>query len=323
KDSLVILNLETANRFTAPNVTSYKLPQEAGEYVAYISEHQPEKSDDTLTKKPVSVLHIRHLPSGEESTFDRVETYEFSKQGNALAFVRETGEQDTIGAATGMYYYDLANRTAHPISSGKGKYKNIAFDESGSQLAFTADKSPKKSIKEAFKLYYYETEHADTAREIANAHLPGMPHNWSISGNGTVRFSKNGEKLFFGIAPIPPVKDTSLVEFEHANVDIWHWQDDYLQPQQLVNLAREQKRSYLAVIHLKNGPRVLALANENLPDVRLTQDADNEYALGITDVGRRIETQWRTGAFQEIFAVSTVDGSRKRVASDVRGPISL
>src|SRR5690606_39639968 len=65
KDSLVIVNLETTDRFTAPNVTSYKLPQETGEYVTYISERQPEKSDDTLTKKPVPVLHIRHLPSGE------------------------------------------------------------------------------------------------------------------------------------------------------------------------------------------------------------------------------------------------------------------
>src|SRR5690606_27888802 len=125
----------------------YKLPQETGEYVAYISERQPEKSDDTLTKKPVPVLHIRHLPSGEESTFDRVETYEFSQQGNALAFVRETGEQDTTGTTAGMYFYDLTNHTAHLISSGKGKYKNIAFDESASQLAFTADKSPEKSIK--------------------------------------------------------------------------------------------------------------------------------------------------------------------------------
>ena len=321
KDSLVIVNLETSTPFKIPNVKSYKIPQEGGEYLAYISENTPQP-DDTLHKKPIPTLHIRHVTSGTETTFDRVKTYQFSKQGNVLVFVRDAAEKDTIGTDAGLYYYDLATHTSHHISKGKGSYKNMAFDESASQLAFVADKSAEKSLQKTFNLYYY-VPGRDTATVIAQAHTPGIPSNWSVSGDGEIRFSKNGEKLFFGIAPIPPVKDTTLVEFEHANVDIWHWQDDYLQTQQLANLTQEQKRSFLAVTYPQKGPGVIVLADESIPDVRLTKDADNEYALGTTDVGKRMETQWQAEAFEDIFAISTADGSRRQIASNIRGSISL
>ncbi len=328
KDSLAIYNLETAELIKIPSVKSFKIPEESGDYLAYIRESPTSQKDTTVTdtsqvnKSIPATLYIRHLASGEETALERVDTYEWSKDGKALVYVRPAEEKDSIGKDAGVYYYQLETGESRHITRGKGEYKHIAFDESGSQIAFTADKSPEKSLRKAFKLYYY-VPGQDTATAIADERTNGVPAHWYISGDGNVRFSKNGEKLFFGIAPIPPVKDTTLVEFEHAKVDIWHWKDDYLQTQQLVNLRREQTRSYLAVTYPKQGRKILALADEELPDIRLTEDADNEYALGTTDVGRRIETQWQTGAFQDIFAVSTVDGSQKQIAENIRGPVSL
>ncbi|MFB2120265.1 prolyl oligopeptidase family serine peptidase [Parapedobacter sp. 2B3] len=332
KDSLAIFSLETAALQKIPFVKSYKLPVEPGDYVAYITE-RPLVPEDTTNaenvgnkktdrKKPQPTLHIRHLSNGTDTTIDRVETYEFSIDGKVLVYVRKAEEKDSIGADAGLYYYDFATKQSRHISRGKGSYKNITFDDASLQLAFTADKSPEKSLQKAFDLYYYAPGQ-DSAIIIASRAANGMPNGWYVSGEGDVRFSKNGEKLFFGIAPIPRVKDTTLVDFEHANVDIWHWKDDYLQTQQLVNLSREQNRSYLAVTYPKQGRKVIALADEQLPDIRLTDDADNMYILATTDVGRRIETQWRTGAFEDIYTVSTVDGARKKIAEHVRGRIHM
>ncbi len=332
KDSLAIFTLETAALQKIPFVKSYKIPEEPGEYIAYITEEPAAPQDSTMadsvgakkaaSKKPQPKLHIRHLPSGADTTIERVEDYAFSVDGKALTYVVKAKEKDSIGADAGLYYYDFATRQPRHISSGKGIYKNITFDEASEQLAFTADKSPEKSLQKAFDLYYY-TPGQDSAIIIATRNTSGMPQGWYVGGDGDVRFSKNGEKLFLGIAPIPRVKDTTLVEFEHADVDIWHWKDDYLQTQQLVNLRREQNRSYLAVTYPKAGRRVIPLADEQLPDTRLTEDADNTYVLATTDVGRRIETQWRTGAFQDIYIVSTIDGTRKQVAEQIRGRVSI
>jgi hypothetical protein len=68
-------------------------------------------------------------------------------------------------------------------------------------------------------------------------------------------FSKNGDNLFFGTAPIPKPADTTLVDFEVARLDIWNYKDDYLQPYQLKNLQKELKSSYLAVIRPGEGER--------------------------------------------------------------------
>jgi len=332
KDSLAIFMLETATLEKIPFLKSYKIPEEPSEYIAYITQ-RPESPKDTVgvdstgtkapdRKKPQPTLHIRHLTNGADTAIDRVEAYEFSIDGNALVYVRKAAEKDSIGADAGLYYYDLATGQSRHISRGKGEYTNLTFDEESAQLAFTADKSPEKSLQKAFDLYYYAPGQ-DSAAIMVSRTTQGIPSAWQVSGSGKVRFSKNGEKLFFGIAPIPRVKDTTLVEFEHANVDIWHWKDDYLQTQQLVNLRREQNRSYLAVTYPKQGRHVIPLADEQLPETRLTEDADNTYAVATTDVGNRIETQWRTGAPQDIYTVSTIDGTRTKIAEQIRGRVSI
>src|SRR5690606_6999161 len=135
---------------------------------------------------------------------------------------------------SGVYLYDIATKNLKKISTGKGEYKNFRFDETGNQLAYLGDLSKEKAMVKNYNLYYY-TNGIDTAQYLATKNSTGIPKNWAVSGDGNIRFSKNGEKLFFGIAPISRVKDTTLVDFEHAKVDIWGWQDDYLQPMQLVN----------------------------------------------------------------------------------------
>jgi hypothetical protein len=77
-----------------------------------------------------------------------------------------------------------------------------------------------------------------------------MPAKYAISGDGRLTFSNDGKRLFFGIAPIKKPKDTTLVDFENAKLDIWGYKDDYLQPMQLKNADREGKRSFLTTINI-------------------------------------------------------------------------
>src|SRR6266581_4351067 len=81
----------------------------------------------------------------------------------------------------------------------------------------------------------------------------------TISPDYVNSFSKDGSRLYLGLAPIRPPKDTNLVDFETARLDVWNYKDDYLPPQQLVQLNNELKRSFLAMIGKgEKGPTVLA-----------------------------------------------------------------
>ena len=66
-----------------------------------------------------------------------------------------------------------------------------------------------------------------------------------------ITFSKTANRLIFGTAPIPAAKDTTLIDIDLVKLDIWHYNDDYLQTQQLINLQNDLRRNYLAVYDFK------------------------------------------------------------------------
>jgi len=204
------------------------------------------------------------------------------------------------------------------ISNGKGNYKNFKFDESGNQLAYLGDLSNEKALLKNYNLYYYANG-IDTAQYLATKTSNGIPKDWAVSGDGDIRFSKNGEKLFFGIAPIPRVRDTTLVDFEHAKVDVWNWQDDYLQPMQLVNLKKDLARNFLAVTYPKYNRNIIPLTDQTFNSTALTPDGNEEYILARTDFGKRIASQWEGSTRDDIYLVSTKTGNKELILSNFSG----
>ena len=75
---------------------------------------------------------------------------------------------------------------------------------------------------------YYYADGKDSAVAIASQSSKGVPVGHIISDNQAVSFSKSGAQLFFGTAPLWPLKDTSLPEFDRVSVDVWHYNDDQI-----------------------------------------------------------------------------------------------
>ncbi|HEY1025425.1 MAG TPA: prolyl oligopeptidase family serine peptidase [Sphingobacteriaceae bacterium] len=342
KDSLGIVTLNNSSLFKVGRVKSYKLPEKASGVVAYLLDKAPDSTkkkgitttkdndndffaDDegssSSSKNEGTNLVLRRLVTGTEKTFKYVTDYSLSNNGKLLVFVSSGTKKDSVNKP-GVFLYDIEKDIVKRISSGKGNYKSLTFDEASAQLAFAAEKGPEKALQKFYSLYYY-TIGQDSAKVLADTSTTGIPEKWNVSGDGRIFFSKNGRKLFFGTAPIPAAKDTNLVEFEVAKVDVWNYKDDYLQTMQLRNVDRELKRSYLAVVYPKNAGEVIQLADEQLSDLDLAEDGNGEFALGTTDFGNRIEMQWTGSTFRDLYLVSTIDGSRKKITSKVRGTSSL
>lgn len=356
KDTLGIFSLENGQIVKIPAVKSYKLPEEKGNYLLYLAEQElaevPKTADSsanvlsaagsqaaeaspqtssrsesgrgqaTNRKKTETLLFLYHLANGVDTTFDRVDTYFISKNGDDLFYVRKPADKDSVGLDAGVFYYHIPSKTGKQISSGKGTYKQFAFSEDGGQVVFLAYKGSDKEQNKVHDLYHYGLGQ-DSASVLIHRQTYGMPQGWQIGDAGSLSFTKKGDRILLGITPEPRLSDTSLVDFEHAKVDIWHWKDDYLQTQQLVNLRRDQNQTYLASFAPKSGGRVIPLADEHLSSLRIPEEGTQEYALGTTDFGRRIESQWMTGTFQDVYLVNVADGSRKLVKENVRGNISL
>ncbi|RKF42480.1 peptidase S9 [Sphingobacterium siyangense] len=332
KDSLAIYNLTTSSLVKFAQVKSYKIADQNNNFVSFLFDKEINEKSEAKTandatsakkssdkkKKTVATLALYDLNSGDSVQFSSVDQYEWNKNGSKIVFSKKTDSKDSLSKESGVYLYEIATKKLKKISNGKGNYKNFKFDESGNQLAYLGDLSNEKALLKNYNLYYYSNG-IDTAQYLATKTSNGIPKNWAVSGDGDIRFSKNGEKLFFGIAPIPRVKDTTLVDFEHAKVDVWNWQDDYLQPMQLVNLKKDLARNFLAVTYPKYNRNIIPLTDQTFNSTALTPDGNEEYILARTDFGKRIASQWEGSTRDDIYLVSTKTGNKELILSNFSG----
>jgi dipeptidyl aminopeptidase/acylaminoacyl peptidase len=265
-------------------------------------------------------LVVRRLSDGKEKTFKLVSDYAFDKKGTKLVLRTTKAAKDSNSIAY-ILLYNLQSEKTDTIMRNLNDGKNFSFDEEGTQLAFVAERdSSTKALQKFYKLWYYTTGQ-DSAKLAAEKNTVGMQLGYTISENATVRFSKDGKKLFFGTAPITPAKDTTLVDFELARLDVWHYNDDYLQPQQLKNLTNEQKRSYLAV--MKPGDdKIIQLGTDDAENVTIVDEGNADWVLAQSTKGNRISLQWEGRTRTTGYAISTTDGKRRMIKSNSLGNLN-
>lgn len=339
KDSMGVIELGKPGITRIPGVKSFKTPEKGNGLLAYLIDKP--KTADTVRKRPSPAkadtdadddapggvtsassgdLVIRYLPSMKEDTIKNVTSYTLSKPGNKIALVTSPAKKDSL-LQPGIWLWNVASRKADTISRGHGTFVQFTFDESGRQLAYMGSRDSAKAYQKFHSLYYYKTGQ-DTATIAITKASNGMPAKWSVSENTTLAFSKNGEKLFFGTAPIPTPKDTTLVDFELSKVDVWNYKDDYLQTVQLKNLDRDLKRSYSAVYYPAQ-QRMVQLGDEDLEMVIRADEGNAPYALGITDKDQRIASQWTGSTIKTAYLINTQTGERKLIKANVDGMFTI
>lgn len=316
KDSLGILSLEQWQVSKIPMVKSFKTPEKGSGLVAYLMERPQGDKDSTGG----TTLRIRNLQTGSEDSIRHVLEYAFSKPGNKLLAETTVSKKDSLAQAA-VLLWDAATHSRQTLSRGNGERKLFTFDEKGEQAAWVSTRDSAKALQRIFQLYYYRPGQ-DSSIIAVSRESNGIPARWGVSDSSKVYFSNDGQKLFFGTAPIRPPKDTNIVDFEVAKVDIWHYQDDYLQPMQLKNLNRDLKQSFLAVYYPRE-QRVVQLADKTLEDVSPADEGNSDYALGITDKGQRISLQWTGRTLKSAWLVNVKDGTRRLIREKLDGRFYL
>ncbi|MBV9989144.1 MAG: S9 family peptidase [Chitinophagaceae bacterium] len=262
-------------------------------------------------------LVLRNLQTGQEFTIKLVSEYFFNKKGNVLLYetTRKTGDNSVKAAVARM---DLATHAITTIFKGFNDAKGYRMDEEGTQVAFVAERdSSSKALQKFYKLYYYKTG-ADSAMLIADRNTKGLATNWNVSENSTISFSKSGQRLFAGTAAILPPKDTSLPDFERVSVDVWHYNDDYIQPQQLKTLDNDLRRNYAARVDLAN-KQLVQLVNDKYRNLIQTKEGDGDMFYAVSDYGKRIASQWQGFTVNDIYAVDPISGNSQLIQQDFKG----
>lgn len=325
KDSLGIVSLSTGSIRKYPNVLTYKVPEKAGNWLAYTTEKSHAKSDSTSkSKKKVKKqneengyeLIIESLDGSTQYSFPYVKEYTFTENGSMLAF-SSTGD-DSLHKA-GVYVWEMGKNTPTVVYQGhsKHKYTQLSFAKTNNKLAWIADLDTNSKTQVRLpKLFLWKTGDTVASMIVDENNQPG-PSNWLVNGFYKPTFSQNGEKLFFGTNPKAIVADTTLLPEEVVNVEVWHWKDKHLQTQQKVTLDRDRKKAYLAVYHV-NSQKSVQLGTTHWETIELVNKGDANFVLAKSTANYSHE-HWDWNPKQDVATIDLSSGKLSVVKEKLEG----
>lgn len=269
---------------------------------------------DESSKAPVqegSDLIVRDLNGKLQFKQTLINKYLWSENGKLL-LLESSASKSNKNIKPKVYIWRSNENRFDTILTGGNDFRNFAMDKNGYQIAFVAERdSSFKSLQKFYKLWYWKNGDQQ-ASVLLDRYTTGMKVNWTVSENFTPEFSKNGNRLFIGTAPVKAIKDTSLVEMDLVKLDVWHYNDDYLQPYQLRTAEMENRRSYLSVVDLDQR-KFVQLADQEVPQIIPTNEGDGALFIGVSDKGKRVSMQWTGSTLKDVYQVNPMTGERKMI----------
>ena len=259
-DMLGIYNVSSGITDTVTRLKSFKVPSKWAGWIAWQTEPVKEKSaapKDTAgdgkenDKKPKTEsaengysFFIRNLSSGQTDTVKFVTEYLFAEEAEKIIY---TTTGDDHGLEPGVILADLKNGVKTYLYTGKAKYKQLSLDKKGERAAFILSFDEKDKVGNTWSLCYWNGK--GLAVMAATAGTPGVPEGWIINENSPLTFAGKSPRLFFGTSPAYKIKDTTMLDEDRPNVDVWHYSEGKLHSAQVVSKARDLKKYYTAVYH--------------------------------------------------------------------------
>ena len=338
KDTLGIFDIKKNTLSKIPNVKSYQIPRKWSTHIAYLledikvnkkKENKDSKTEETAKTdkkkskaKKVSKdngyhLVVRTLATGKEDTIKFVTDYRFAEKGKKLTYTTTGKDKDTNG---GVYVLNIENNKLTELyTAKKAKYYSVNFSETGKHLAFVVDADTTKVQVRPNELYSWN-EGESSAKKILDAQ--SAPKGYRVSSDGTISFSKDESKLYFGLATPPIVKDTTLLDEEIVNVEVWTYNEPRLYTVQELQVNNDKRKSYLTAIDL-NSNKLTQIATTAYPNASLGNEGNAEYALANTNLPYAIEQQWDGNTRQDYAIINTKTGAVKDELKGVLGGLRL
>ena len=220
--------------------------------------------------KSGSSLILLNLETGEEIQIPSLLEFAFDKPSRYLAYTvaEESGEEN------GLYYVSLGPEGWSKKSIQKipqAEFSQLCWSKEGSKLAYLVGPFDEKLTSPKCSLWIWD---GVTGKLVQAVDLPALPKGWFIPIKNEIEWSKDGERLFFGLKPDmflekkeeekgdeETIQEDDLYDvdkiLEKKEVDVWHWDDPFInshQKKQWPRLKEKQSgrqpgRSYQMCCH--------------------------------------------------------------------------
>jgi dipeptidyl aminopeptidase/acylaminoacyl peptidase len=323
KDSLYIMQLAQDTIYKFPKVKQVQQADEAP-VLAFLQEFTPKKVEAPVPskfeklyfwKKPAPETKVNPFKtdgnrllvytSGSSSFpfLDSISTFSLSPDGSKVAVIKHRkvkldSMQVCIYQAKDLLL--LKEFEAQPAVS------ELTWSVNSQHLAYLY--SPDTAVVKNFHLTLFDLQglkHIDfgdsTDFEKSSKNLFQQ-----VASGRKPQFSNDSRYLYFGVRESVAFQKDTLLEREKVNIDIWHYQDLKIQPQQLLQKEQEIKRGNLYVYDLRND-RLTQLENDTIKvDLDLRHTAP--FLLARNNNPYAIEAQWEAPSKSDYYRIDLSTG---------------
>lgn len=327
KDSLAIIRMKDFNVSKFPNVLNYKTSKHNKNAIAFTT------SDTTLIPKkerknkdvgkPMLVCRFPDANTKKKKlssstllyidTVRHVSQFAFDKTGQHIALVlKEKKNKSLVG------YYDVAANKLKMSADTAAFYSLPNFNEEGTSILYLQAADTIDSGSKHCQLLRIDLN-TDNSAPIANCligldDMQNLPNGWGLTENSNPTFSHNGQQIFAGIQPLQAPKDTTIVPFETASIDIWNYDAPELPPMTKVNLTKDLKQTFLASYD-RQAHRLIPLSTSKFDIVRKVDRGNADYVLSTDNTKTIVETQWNMQNDVDVSLVDVKNGGRSNIAT--------
>ena len=331
---LAILTLSTFNVELIENIKGFRIPEDSSFVVYHLddpktdedeeeeeeteAEEEEDEDEDPLADKrrDGTPLVVRNMANGNEQRFEGVVGYGMTGEGTWVYF-HASSKEENPEVDHGLHALKLGESQKVTLVEGAANYSGFTTDEEATRFAFTSDLEDFAADEPLIDVYLWDFGNGP-ARRIISAQTDGLPMG-KVVVQGGLSFSDDASVLTFGIRNAPEEDPPVILPEDVVTLDLWSWKDPLLQTQQAVQANQTRNPTWTSVFHIDGG-RMVVLGDEEIPSMRLITP-DGSRALASSNAGYEQMITW-DGRYNDIYLVNTVDGSRTKVLTGLRGNAS-
>jgi dipeptidyl aminopeptidase/acylaminoacyl peptidase len=340
KQGMALLELSTGNIQKVKDVKSFAFSEDSL-WIAYhfYKKEEKEKNKNEENQKDKSKdlgtdLILRNLTSKNELEIPYVSDYCFDKSSRFFVYTTLKPK----GKGNGLSFIDLRSSGKNQddiIKKDAIKFSVLSWTEKGSQLAFSASEEISEGKNQNF-LYIWDGMKNQLTQAVSSEEAP---EGWVLPEKNNIFWSKDGNLLYFGFKPKEiaeavralheeekgkeKLQEEDLVDvdsiLEERGVDVWHWDDPFINPHEKNLWPRRKDQTYLAVYDLER-KEFVQLADRDMP--RVVPNENKNYALGFLDSPYRKMITWY-GEMDDLYLVNLKNGNRDLIVSQLEDRASL